>query len=61
MDGGEARGLDGWIDSYLDHLRVERALAKNTLEAYARDLGEIAVAVDDDAAADVRRIDPGVV
>ncbi len=61
MDTGEARGLDGWIDSYLDHLRVERALAKNTLEAYARDLGEIAVAVDDEAAADVRRIDPGVV
>lgn len=58
---GEARGLDGWIDSYLDHLRVERALAKNTLEAYARDLGEIAAHVDDEAAADVRRIDPTAV
>jgi integrase/recombinase XerD len=58
---GEARGLDGWIDSYLDHLRVERALAKNTLEAYARDLGEIAIHVDDEAAADVRRIDPTAV
>ena len=34
--------LHGWIDAYLDHLRVERALAKNTLEAYARDLGELA-------------------
>lgn len=34
--------LDGWIDAYLDHLRVERALAKNTLEAYARDLGVLA-------------------
>ncbi len=53
--------LDGWIDSYLDHLRVERALAKNTLEAYARDLGEIAQHVEDEAAADVRRIDPDVV
>ncbi len=30
--------VDGWIDAYLDHLRVERALSKNTLEAYARDL-----------------------
>jgi integrase/recombinase XerD len=30
--------LDGWIDAYLDHLRVERALARNTLDAYARDL-----------------------
>lgn len=36
----------GWIDAYLDHLRVERALAKNTLEAYARDLGELAQHVD---------------
>jgi integrase/recombinase XerD len=33
--------LDAWIDAYLDHLRVERALAKNTLEAYARDLGDL--------------------
>jgi integrase/recombinase XerD len=32
--------LHAWIDSYLDHLRVERALARNTLEAYSRDLGE---------------------
>ncbi len=30
------------IDVYLDHLRVERALASNTLEAYARDLGRLA-------------------
>ncbi|MFO0741305.1 MAG: site-specific tyrosine recombinase XerD [Labilithrix sp.] len=36
----------GWIDAYLDHLRVERALAKNTLEAYARDLGELSQSVD---------------
>lgn len=35
--------LSGWIDAYLDHLRVERALAKNTLEAYARDLNDLAV------------------
>jgi integrase/recombinase XerD len=34
--------LSGWIDAYLDHLRVERALAKNTLEAYARDLNHLA-------------------
>jgi integrase/recombinase XerD len=34
-----------WIDAYLDHLRVERALAKNTLEAYARDLNALATQV----------------
>lgn len=34
--------LEGWIDAYLDHLRVERALALNTLEAYARDLNALA-------------------
>jgi integrase/recombinase XerD len=37
--------LHAWIDAYLDHLRVERALARNTLEAYARDLGELAAHV----------------
>lgn len=31
--------LSGWIDAYLNHLRVERSLSVNTLEAYARDLG----------------------
>lgn len=34
--------LQGWIDAYLDHLRVERALAGNTLDAYARDLNALA-------------------
>jgi integrase/recombinase XerD len=28
----------GWVDAYLDHLRVERALSPRTLEAYAHDL-----------------------
>ena len=30
------------IDSYLDHLRVERRLAEHTLESYARDLAALA-------------------
>jgi len=29
---------DRWIDAYLDHLRVERALGRLTVEAYASDL-----------------------
>ena len=40
--------LYGYIDAYLDHLRVERALAKNTLEAYARDLGKLATGLTRD-------------
>jgi integrase/recombinase XerD len=32
--------LDEPLDRYLAHLRVERALQPNTLDAYGRDLGE---------------------
>jgi integrase/recombinase XerD len=41
--------LPGWIDAYLDHLRVERSLAGNTLEAYARDLNALAAHVGEEA------------
>jgi integrase/recombinase XerD len=33
-----ARPPHGIVEDYLDHLRVERALSPNTLEAYGRDL-----------------------
>jgi len=33
--------LDASVDDYLLHLRVERDLAKNTLEAYGRDLADL--------------------
>jgi len=42
--------LQGWIDAYLDHLRVERSLAANTLEAYARDLNALVAHVGADTA-----------
>lgn len=48
--------LQGWIDAYLDHLRVERALASNTLDAYARDLNALASEVGGDV--DPRTIGP---
>lgn len=61
MRGRYCRRVDlhGWIDAYLDHLRVERALANNTLEAYARDLGELARLADEVSISDVRLIDHG--
>ena len=39
--------LHGWIDAYLSHLRVERALSANTLDAYGRDLARLAAHVGD--------------
>lgn len=33
--------LATWVDAYLDHLRVERALATLTLEAYGHDLAKL--------------------
>jgi integrase/recombinase XerD len=44
--------LSGWIDTYLDHLRVERGLSKNTLEAYALDLNALAAHVGEGARAE---------
>jgi len=39
--------LHGWIDAFLNHLRVERALARNTLDAYGHDLARLSVSVGD--------------
>jgi integrase/recombinase XerD len=39
------RGLDGSIDSYLDHLATERGLATRSVEAYGRDLTAFARAL----------------
>ena len=38
---------DRWIDAYLDHLRVERALGNLTLEAYASDLASFMNLLDE--------------
>jgi len=46
--------LHGWVDAYLDHLRIERGLASNTLQAYSRDLGKL-LAVADQASVDQAR------
>ena len=51
---------DRWIDAYLDHLRVERALGPRTLEAYAADLARFVTLLESlgssVAAADTRAL-----
>jgi integrase/recombinase XerD len=44
------------VDAYLDHLRVERRLARHTLESYARDLSALA-AYADAAGRPIERLD----
>ena len=39
--GAVAQSPEGIVRDYLDHLRVERALSPNTLEAYGRDLARL--------------------
>jgi integrase/recombinase XerD len=48
-------GLDEAVDLYLDHLKVERGLARHTLEAYGRDLARFVGFLD---VADVDDITP---
>ena len=50
--------LQSWIDAYLDHLRVERALARNTLDAYARDLARLAAHLEGEGVRDPAAIRP---
>jgi integrase/recombinase XerD len=40
------RKVNELLDAYLDYLRVEKGLARNTLEAYSRDLAEFIQWVD---------------
>jgi integrase/recombinase XerD len=52
--------LDTYIDAYLDHLRVERGLAPNSLLAYARDLGKLAREAEEAKVQRVEALDMGV-
>jgi integrase/recombinase XerD len=53
--------LDGWVDVYLNHLRVERALAAQTVENYARDLGKFCGHCDEQGVRQVKRLDLSLV
>jgi len=49
--------LHAWVDAYLDHLRIERALSSNTVEAYSRDLGKLLTVAQDRGVTDPKGID----
>lgn len=51
-----AAALDEQIDDYMLHLRVERNLADNTLQAYARDLAQFTRFVLDRGRSDARDV-----
>lgn len=53
--------LDSAIDAYLDHLRVERALAPNTILAYSRDLAKFGRLAEERGLDRPNQIDLGVV
>ena len=59
MRGGGAAEIDGAIDDYLDHLTSERGVARNTMEAYARDLAGFAAFLARRGVRAVGRIGPG--
>ena len=53
-------GMEALLDTFLAHARVERGLSRNTVEAYARDLGGFAEflksqSIDDFEAVDLER------
>jgi integrase/recombinase XerD len=53
--------LAAWIDAYLDHLRVERALAPATLAAYGSDLARFAAHAEGRGALTAEALDGTVV
>jgi integrase/recombinase XerD len=53
--------LSSAIDAYLDHLRVERALAMNSVTAYATDLATLASFAEERGVTETEELDPVVV
>ncbi|HEY6080627.1 MAG TPA: tyrosine-type recombinase/integrase, partial [Polyangiaceae bacterium] len=53
--------LDAALDFYLQHLRGERALSKNTVAAYGRDLGKLLVFAETAGVSEVEQVDLGLV
>ena len=53
--------LEGLVESYLNHLRVERALSPRTLEAYGRDLNKLLAYAEESGISRVDAVDLGTV
>jgi len=53
--------LDGLVEAYLNHLRVERALSPRTLEAYGRDLSKLSGFAEEAGIDRAEAIDLGIV
>jgi integrase/recombinase XerD len=53
--------LDGLVEAYLNHLRVERALSPRTLEAYGRDLNKLLAFAEQSGISRAEAVDLGMV
>jgi integrase/recombinase XerD len=53
--------LDGLVEAYLNHLRVERALSPRTLEAYGRDLNKLLAFAEESGISRAEAVDLGTV
>ncbi|MET0795137.1 MAG: site-specific tyrosine recombinase [Polyangiaceae bacterium] len=53
--------LEGLVEAYLNHLRVERALSPRTLEAYGRDLNKLLAFAEEAGIARAEAIDLGTI
>jgi len=49
--------LASWVDDYLDHLRLERNLSGNTVQAYAQDLQKLLTFCDESGCRQVQQVD----